>query len=122
MKNKSRTKTKNKHTIIIVEISPGVFRATTLTSKYIIEYDRNKCIGASSCAAIAPLTFLMDDENKATINRKGNLDSDDIILKGAISCPVFAIKIYEKSEDTDNTLINLKALPENIKLVYPISE
>ncbi|BCX14171.1 MAG: hypothetical protein KatS3mg085_703 [Candidatus Dojkabacteria bacterium] len=88
---------KNKNGIIIEEIKPGVFRATSETSKYIIEYDRNVCIGAASCAAIAAETFFMDEENKAQLRLDTeNFDEDEIILAGAQSCPVFAIKIIKK--------------------------
>ena len=85
--------------IKVVKIAEGVFQATTDKSRYIIEYDRNKCIGAASCAAIAPLTFEMDEENKALIidNPDNDFDEDDIILAAAQSCPVFAIKIIDKT-------------------------
>lgn len=87
-----------KSNIQVEEISPGIFRATSANSQYIIEYDRNKCIGAASCAAIAPLTFFMDEENKALIQTEvEDFDDDETILAGAQSCPVFAIKILDKS-------------------------
>ncbi len=82
----------------VEEISEGIFRATTEKSNYIIEYDINKCIGAASCAAIAPLTFFMNEENKAELrNDVDDFDEDEVIMAGAQSCPVFAIKIIEKS-------------------------
>ncbi len=82
----------------VEEISEGIFRATTEKSNYIIEYDINKCIGAASCAAIAPLTFFMNEENKAELRSDvDDFDEDDVIMAGAQSCPVFAIKIIEKS-------------------------
>lgn len=82
----------------ISEISDGIFQATSENSSYIIEYDRNKCIGAASCSALAPLTFFMDDENKAVIREDvGDFDSDEMIMDGAQSCPVFAIKLIDKS-------------------------
>lgn len=85
----------------IEEISEGIFRATTDNSKYIIEYDINKCIGAASCAAIAPLTFFMNEENKAQLREDvEDFDDDQVILESAQSCPVFAIKIIEKSTGT----------------------
>lgn len=88
---------KKENGIIIEEISKDKFKATTEKSKYYIEYDRNICIGAASCAAIAAETFLMDDENKAVIRTDTNdFDEDDVILAGAQSCPVFAIKIFDK--------------------------
>lgn len=87
--------------IQIEEISEGIYRATTDKSNYIIEYDVNKCIGAASCAAIAPLTFFMNEENKAQIRDDvEDFDEDEVIMAGAQSCPVFAIKIIEKSTGT----------------------
>jgi len=90
-----------KKKVSIEELSEGIFRATTNSSSYIIEYDINKCIGAASCAAIAPLTFFMNEENKAELVKDGEAwDEDDVILSAAQSCPVFAIKIIEKSSGT----------------------
>jgi ferredoxin len=83
--------------ITVKETSPGIFLATSTTSNYMIEYDRNKCIGAASCAAIAPLTFFMNEENLAEFNtQEGKFDDDETILSGAQSCPVFAIRILDK--------------------------
>ena len=83
--------------VSVEEISEGIYKATSEKSNYFIEYDKNKCIGAASCAAIAPLTFFMDDENKAMIFDETNeFDDDETILAGAQSCPVFAIKIIDK--------------------------
>ena len=82
----------------VQEIEPGIYRATSDTSAYIIEYDKNKCIGAASCSVIAPFTFFMNDENKAEFVEDAlEVDTDDAIIEGAQSCPVLAIKIIEKS-------------------------
>lgn len=95
-----KTIVKKPNGLIIEEISDNIFRATTEKSKYIIEYDRNICIGAASCAAIAAETFFMDEENKAKLREDvEDFDDDDIVLAGAQSCPVFAIKIIEKATD-----------------------
>lgn len=86
-----------KGNITVEEIEPGIYKATSVNSKYIVEYDKNKCIGAASCAAIAPLTFVMNDENRAEMNMEtDDFDDDDTILLGAQSCPVFAIRIFDK--------------------------
>lgn len=86
-----------KGNITVEEIGDGLYRATSENSKFIVEYDKNQCIGAASCAVIAPLTFFMNDENRAEINTdSGDFDDDDTILMGAQSCPVFAIKIFDK--------------------------
>lgn len=87
-----------KKKVKIEEISEGIFQATTERSKYIIEYDMSKCIGAASCCAIAPLTFFMNEENKAEFRRDvDDFDDDEVIMAGAQSCPVFAIKIIDKA-------------------------
>lgn len=57
--------------------------------------DRNLCIGAASCVAIAPGTFQLDSENKAVVyNEKG--DNDETILLAAKSCPTRAILVFDE--------------------------
>jgi len=58
--------------------------------------DRDLCIGAATCIAIAPNTFVLDSEAKAIFLDTIDQDSDDIILDSAKGCPVAAIFI-EKS-------------------------
>ena len=90
-------KTVPKRKLKIEQISEGVYRATSDDSKYIIEYDKNKCIGAASCSVIAPETFVMNDENRAEIRHDvEDFNTDDLILDAAMSCPVLAIKIINK--------------------------
>lgn len=61
-----------------------------------IMVDRELCIGAASCVALAGATFELDGENKAVvINPKG--DTDDDILAAAVSCPTNAIFLYDES-------------------------
>lgn len=61
-----------------------------------IEIDRDACISAGSCVAIAPKTFQLDDEGKVKlINAQG--DDDQTILEAAKSCPVEAIKLFDES-------------------------
>jgi len=64
--------------------------------KYKIKIDRNLCIGAASCVALAPGTFALDSENKAII-LEGEGDVPDLIKLAAESCPTKAI-ILEDSE------------------------
>ena len=88
---------KNTNKLTVTEVEPGIYRATSPESKYIIEYDKNKCIGAATCSVMAPLTFVMNEENKAQINVDSTeLDTDENILEGAQSCPVLAIKVLDK--------------------------
>jgi ferredoxin len=80
-------------------------------SKYIIEYHRDRCEGAGTCAAIAGNTFIMNADNIAElVNNSNEADPDDIILAAAQSCPVFAIvvrdadtgkQIFPPAEDED---------------------
>lgn len=58
--------------------------------------DRDLCIGAATCIAIAPNTFLLDSEAKAIFLDTIEQDSDDVILDSARGCPVAAIFIETK--------------------------
>ncbi len=62
--------------------------------RYTVEVIRDKCIGAASCVAVAPLTFKMDDENKAIVLAQ-KMDSDDNLLLAAQSCPTAAIVVTD---------------------------
>lgn len=58
-----------------------------------IEVDRELCIGAASCVAVAPQVFELDQENKAVV--KPNHGADDAtMLAAAKACPVLAIYLY----------------------------
>lgn len=56
--------------------------------------DRNLCIGAASCIAIAPGVFELDDENKAVVYNEKGADAETILL-AAQSCPTRAILIFD---------------------------
>ncbi len=60
-----------------------------------IMVDRELCIGAASCVAIAPGVFALDDENKAYVLDAAGAD-DETILLAAESCPTRAIFLYDK--------------------------
>lgn len=60
-----------------------------------IYVDRDLCIGAASCIAIAPGVFKLDEENKAVVyNAKGA--DDETILLAAQSCPTRAIILFDE--------------------------
>jgi ferredoxin len=65
------------------------------TSPGKIEVDRELCIGAASCVAVAAQIFDLDGENKAIIkpNHQGDLPT---VLNAAKACPVAAIYVYHK--------------------------
>lgn len=55
--------------------------------------DRDLCIGAATCVAIAPNTFVMDSEAKAIILDTTEQDTNDAIIDAARGCPTAAIII-----------------------------
>ncbi len=60
-----------------------------------IYVDRDLCIGAASCVAIAPGVFALDDDNKAYVVSPEGADQETILL-AAQSCPTKAIILYEE--------------------------
>jgi len=60
-----------------------------------IVIDRNLCIGAASCVAIAPGVFELDSENKAVVYGDAGADNDTILL-AAQSCPTRAIILFDE--------------------------
>ena len=77
---------------------------------YKVKVDRDLCIGAASCIAVAPNTFDLDGEGKAVIKKKDGTTTSDFvnyvdiadeevnILNAGKSCPVNAIIIVEVDE------------------------
>lgn len=65
--------------------------------KYTVTVDRNLCIGAASCIAIAPKTFVLDDEAKAVFAPTAGEESEETILDSAKACPVAAIIIHDEA-------------------------
>lgn len=72
--------------------------------KYIIEYDREGCIGAAACIAVAPDSWEMDDDGKANLLKK-EIDEDELEInkQAAEACPVNVIRIKDK--DTGEYII-----------------
>ncbi len=60
-----------------------------------IVVDRNLCIGAASCIALAPGVFELDAENKAVVYNDKGAD-DETILLAAKSCPTRAILVFDE--------------------------
>ncbi|MEK7646770.1 MAG: ferredoxin [Patescibacteria group bacterium] len=61
-----------------------------------IYVDRNVCIGAAPCVAVAPGVFALDEENKAFVIDEHGAD-DETILLAAKSCPVKAINLFDEN-------------------------
>jgi ferredoxin len=58
--------------------------------------DRDLCIGAATCIAIAPKTFLLDSDAKAIFLNTTPEDTDETIIDAAKGCPVAAIIIEDE--------------------------
>lgn len=76
-----------------------------------VKVDKDLCIGAASCVAVAEQYFELNSENKAAVKDPA-LPTDlnvyerifdvteeqrDLILMGAQSCPTLAIFIYDEN-------------------------
>ncbi len=64
--------------------------------KYKVWVDRDLCIGAATCVAVAPKTFILDGEAKAVILESATEDEVATIIDGAKACPVAAIIIEDE--------------------------
>ncbi len=64
-------------------------------NKLKIVVDRNKCIGAAPCVAIAGAVFQLDEEGKAYVVDPSGAD-DDTIKMAAEACPVKAIILIDE--------------------------
>lgn len=65
-----------------------------MAKKWKITVDRNLCIGAASCVALAAKTFALDSENKA-IALEGEGDPPEMVKLAAESCPTKAIILVD---------------------------
>jgi ferredoxin len=65
--------------------------------KLTMRIDRNLCIGAATCVAIAPKAWALDDEAKAIILDTVEEESDEALLEAAKGCPVLAIFLTDST-------------------------
>ncbi|MDH7476670.1 MAG: ferredoxin [Microgenomates group bacterium] len=63
---------------------------------YKVWVDRNLCIGAATCIAVAPKTFQLDKEGKAVILETADKEMIETIIEAAKACPVAAIFIEDE--------------------------
>ena len=62
-----------------------------------VHVDRNLCIGAASCVAVAPRTFVLDNEAKAIILDTAPQEDPNVLMDAAKACPVAAIIITDET-------------------------
>lgn len=68
-------------------------RADSKIGKIVI--DRDLCIGAASCLAVASATYELDKENKIVVTNADDAD-DQTLMMSAQSCPTKAILLFDK--------------------------
>mgnify|MGYP000971904529 FL=1 len=59
--------------------------------------DRDLCIGAATCVALAPKAWALDDEAKAIILDTTEEETDEALMEAAKGCPVMAIFITDEN-------------------------
>ena len=62
-----------------------------------VTIDRDLCIGAASCIAVAPKAYELDDEAKAVFLDTITEETEESIIDSAKSCPVAAIIIHDEN-------------------------
>lgn len=62
---------------------------------YKVTVDRDLCIGAATCIAVAPHTYVLDSEAKAIILETAEQDDEQTQLDAARACPVAAIYVED---------------------------
>ncbi|MCJ7740259.1 ferredoxin [Candidatus Microgenomates bacterium] len=65
--------------------------------KLTVTVDRNLCIGAASCIAVAPKAYVLDSEAKAVFLDTADQESPETIIDSAKACPVAAIIINDET-------------------------
>lgn len=68
-----------------------------VVGKLKIRVDRNLCIGAATCIAVAPKTYVLDSEAKAIILQTSEQELPETIIESAKACPVAAIIIEDET-------------------------
>ena len=75
----------------------GPLTVTTSDGKKLkVTVDRNLCIGAASCIAVAPKMFALDGEAKAIFLPTSAEETFQSVVDAAKSCPVAAIFIEDE--------------------------
>ncbi len=62
-----------------------------------VHVDRDMCIGAATCIAIAPKAFNLDSEAKSIILSSIDEEDETMVLDAARGCPTAAIIIEDQN-------------------------
>ena len=63
----------------------------TKVGQFVVQVDRDLCIGAGTCVALALKAFALDEQGKAVILDSADEETEDMLLEAARSCPTAAI-------------------------------
>jgi len=70
--------------------------STNSTRKIIkIVVDKDSCIGAGTCVALADKAFVLNDDNVAEVLTTAMNHTDEELINAAKSCPTQAIKLLD---------------------------
>jgi ferredoxin len=72
---------------------PRAKEGSTITK---IVVDRDLCIAAVSCMAVAAETWELDEENKIVVTDANSVD-DETLIASAEACPTKAIFLYDNA-------------------------
>lgn len=77
-------------------VTPQTETVTTSSGRQFtrVVVDRELCIGAASCIAVAPDAYELDNDAKAIIKPEWLTVDDDTLKASAESCPTLAIFLY----------------------------
>ncbi|NTU47201.1 ferredoxin [Candidatus Roizmanbacteria bacterium] len=64
---------------------------------YKIAVDRDLCIGAATCIAVAGKAFELDSEAKAVVLQTADAETIEALIDAARACPVAAITIEDEN-------------------------
>ncbi len=78
-------------------MDPNDPKITRKIRNWNMRIDRDLCIGAATCIALAPKAWALDDEAKAIILDTSEEETDNALLEAAKGCPVMAIFITDEN-------------------------
>lgn len=76
-------------------LNPTNPSASAKIGDYTVAINRDLCIGAATCVALAPNVFILDSEAKAIILDTALSATGDILIEAARGCPTAAIIITD---------------------------
>jgi len=78
-------------------LNPANPSGPVTVGKLTMHVDRDMCIGAATCIAVAPKTYILDSEAKAIYLQSANEETPDTLIEAAKACPVAAIIITDET-------------------------